>query len=243
MTDLKSRAADQAREQVSSLESPALKPSVRKRLMDASEQLFAEHGWNAVSIRTIAAAAGVNLAAMHYHFGSKEQLLSEIFAARAKPIAEERLRLLAEIDLDRSPSLERILEAFLRPALTIGSDRRFGGRAFVRLRARLATEPEAVSRKILATAFDESSGEFLVALERALPDIPRADLEWRFHFMLGAMFYTMADAGRIQSLTNGRCDPGRVEDALAHIIPFLAAGFRSAPGSVRSITKSRRRQK
>ena len=243
MTDLKSRAADQAREQVSSLESPALKPSVRKRLMDASEQLFAEHGWNAVSIRTIAAAAGVNLAAMHYHFGSKEQLLSEIFAARAKPIAEERLRLLAEIDLDRSPSLERILEAFLRPALTIGSDRRFGGRAFVRLRARLATEPEAVSRKILATAFDESSGEFLVALERALPDIPCADLEWRFHFMLGAMFYTMADAGRIQSLTNGRCDPGRVEDALAHIIPFLAAGFRSAPGSVRSITKSRRRQK
>ncbi len=204
---------------------------VRQRLMDASEQLFADHGWNAVSIRTIASAAGVNLAALHYHFGSKEQLLSEIFTARAKPIAEERVRLLSEIDLDTAPSLERILEAFLRPALTIGSDERFGGRAFVKLRARLATEPEEVSRRILSNAFDESSREFLDALARALPDLPQADLEWRFHFMLGTMFYTMADAGRIQSLTGGRCDPGQVEDALAHIIPFLAAGFRSVPDS------------
>lgn len=222
----------------------ALKPSARQRLMDASEQLFAEHGWNAVSIRTIVAAAGVNLAALHYHFGSKEQLLTEIFTARAKPIAQERMRLLAEIEGQGGiPSLERILEAFLRPALTIGSDARFGGRAFVRLRARLATEPESVSRKILANAFDESSGDFLEALGRALPEIPRPDLEWRFHFMLGAMFYTMADAGRIQSLTDGRCDPGRVEDALQHIIPFLAAGFRSAQGSVEPSVKSRRRPK
>src|SRR5258707_3906236 len=76
----------------------AQKPSARQRLMDASEQLFAEHGWNAVSIRTIVAAAGVNLAALHYHFGSKEQLLADIFAARAKPIAAERMRLFAEIE-------------------------------------------------------------------------------------------------------------------------------------------------
>jgi hypothetical protein len=167
-------------------------------------------------------------------------LLSEIFAARAKPIAEERLRLLAEIDLQKSPSLDKILEAFLRPALTIGSDDRFGGRAFVKLRARLAMEPEAVSRRILAKAFDESSGEFLKALALALPVIPEADLEWRFHFMLGTMFYTMANAGRIQSLTDGRCDPGRVEDALRHLVPFLAAGFRSMP-TTKSTTKSRKR--
>jgi AcrR family transcriptional regulator len=216
------------------------RPAARQRLMDASEQLFAEHGWNAVSIRAIVAAADVNLAALHYHFRSKEQLLSEIFAARAKPIAEERLRLLAEIDLKKSPSLDKILEAFLRPALTIGSDDRFGGRAFVKLRARLSMEPEAVSRKILAKAFDESSGEFLKALALALPNIPQADLEWRFHFMLGSMFYTMADAGRIQSLTDGRCDPGRVEEALRHLVPFLAAGFRSAPVT-KSTTKARKR--
>jgi AcrR family transcriptional regulator len=222
-----------------------LKLPARQRLINASEQLFADHGWNAVSIRTIVAAAEVNLAALHYHFGSKEQLLSEIFAARAKPIAEERVRLLNEVlsSPENPPLLERILEAFLRPALTIGSDLRFGGRAFVKLRARLATEPEAVSRKILANAFDESSGEFLTAFGRALPDIPQADIEWRFHFMLGAMFYTMADAGRIQSLTNGRCDPGNVEAALKYIIPFLAAGFRSAQSPIFPSIKSRKRLK
>ena len=97
MTALKSRDPVKAVD-----DAAALKPSARQRLMDASEQLFAEHGWNAVSIRTIVAAAGVNLAALHYHFGSKEQLLAEIFTARAKPIAEERMRLLGEIDIHRT---------------------------------------------------------------------------------------------------------------------------------------------
>jgi AcrR family transcriptional regulator len=221
----------------------ASRPSTRQRLMEASEQLFADHGWKAVSVRAIVAAADVNLAALHYHFGSKEQLLAEIFAAHAKPIVEERMRLLAEVDRSgETPELEAILEAFLRPALAVGSDRQFGGRSFVKLRARLATEPESFSRKILASAFDESSSAFLAALGRALPEIPRADLEWRFHFMLGAMVYTMADAGRIQSLTGGRCDPVKIDDALRHIIPFLAAGFRSAPASVASI-KPRNRPK
>jgi AcrR family transcriptional regulator len=201
--------------------------------MDAAEALFADHGWKSVSVRAIVAAAGVNLAALNYHFGSKEQLLAEIFAARAKPIVEERMRRLAALEgTATAPTLEAILDAFLRPALTVGSDRHSGGRTFVKLRARLATEPEAFRRKILAGAFDDSSTAFLDALARALPDVPRADLEWRFHFMLGAMFYTMADAGRIQSLTDGRCDPSRSEDALTHIIPFLAAGFRSAPASL-----------
>ena len=66
--------------------------------------------------------------------------------------------------------------------------------------------------------------------KRALPEVPRRDLEWRFHFLLGAMVYTMADTGRIQALTDGACDPGRAEDALQRMIPFFAAGFRSAPG-------------
>jgi AcrR family transcriptional regulator len=209
---------------------PAAGSSVRDRILEVAERLFAEHGMGGVGLRAITTEAEVNLASIAYHFGSKDGLLEALFAQRAAPIAEERLRLLALCSQGRErPELESILDAFLRPSLTLGVEPRFGGPAFVKLRARLGTEPESLSRKILSKAFDQSSRHFLDALVKALPDVPRAEIEWRFHFMLGAMFYTMADSGRIQSLTSGRCDPGDVTRALRHMIPFLAAGFRSAP--------------
>lgn len=205
-------------------------PSVRERILEVAERLFAEYGMTGVGLRAITTEAKVNLASIAYHFGSKDGLLEALFAQRAAPIAEERLRLLAlACDKSDPPKLEDILDAFLRPSLALGADPRFGGPAFVKLRARLGNEPETLSRKILSKAFDRSSRKFIDALALSLPKIPRADIEWRFHFLLGAMFYTMADSGRIQALTNGRCDPSDVAAALRHMIPFLAAGFRSAP--------------
>ncbi len=211
---------------------------VRQRLLDAGELLFAAHGWNGVSIRAIASAADVSLAALNYHFGEKENLLAEIFAARAQPIAAERMRLLHEIEAGGAPTLEAVIEAFLRPALTAGSQ--FGGKVFVKLRARLATEPEAFSRRILSRAFDESGRQYIAALQGLLPELPAAELAWRFHFLLGAMVYTMADPGRIQALTNGACDPGDVDAALRHLVPFLAAGFRS-PALTPAVRTKRRK--
>ena len=206
-------------------------PSVRERILQVAERLFAERGMSGVGLREITAVAKVNLASIAYHFGSKDGLLEALFALRAAPIAEERLRLLAEAEQRASgtPALEDILTAFIRPALVVGSQSHDGGPAFGRLRARLATEPEKLARKILSKAFDASSRRFIEAIARALPEIPRGEVEWRFHFMLGAMFYTMANSGRIQALTGGRCDPGDVKRALHHMIPFLAAGFCSTP--------------
>jgi AcrR family transcriptional regulator len=205
-------------------------PSVRERILEVAERLFAEHGMSGVGLRAISAEANVNLASIAYHFGSKDGLLEALFAQRAAPIAEERLRLLAQCyEKSHDPKLEDILDAFLRPALGLGTEAHPGNPAFIKLRARLATEPQALSRKILSKAFDASSRKFIDAIVAAVPDVPRAEIEWRFHFMLGAMFYTMADSGRIQALTKGRIDPGDVKRALHHMIPFLAAGFRSAP--------------
>jgi AcrR family transcriptional regulator len=203
-------------------------PSARDRLIAAGELLFAEHSWEAVSVRSLVAAANVNLAALNYHFGSKEGLLREIFAARAKPIVQERVRRLEEIRRRAGPpSLEEILDAFLHPSL--GVDAQHGGITFAKLRARLGAAPDEVSREILSSTFDESSRAFLAEIEHILPQIPPLEVRWRFHFLLGTMVYTMANVGRIQSLTEGQCDPSDVDLALRHLVPFLAAGLRSKP--------------
>ena len=216
------RSAPDVRERLAGL-------SPRERLMVVGELMFAEEGLGAVSVRGLAAAAQVNLASLHYHFGSKEALLEAIFQLRSRPIADARMRLLADSRRARGrpPLLEQVLAAFLRPALTLGMEPQFGGVAFARLRARLSIEPEAISKRVLASAFDETSRAFLEALGRALPKLPRLELEHRFHFLLGTTVYSMGDCGRIRSLTDGRCDPRDGERTVRLLVPFLAAGFRA----------------
>ncbi len=197
------------------------------RILDSAEHLFSERGVNGASLRTIVAHAGVNTAAVHYHFGSKTGLLEAVFARRTVPIAEERLNLLAECHdgEGRPPLLQQIISAFLEP----GMRGRHGGATFARLRARLAADASDETRALMARYFDDSSTQFLNALADALPHLPPRDLHWRFHFLLGTMVYTMANPGRIQALTDNACDPSDMDASLAYLVPFLAQGFQADP--------------
>jgi|TARA_B110000263_G_scaffold250162_1_gene271041 AcrR family transcriptional regulator len=201
--------------------------STRSRILDSAEHLFSEYGVNGVSLRTIVSHASVNTAAVHYHFGSKHGLLECVFARRIVPIAKERLELLAECRENASlpPLLHQIIAAFLEPGMT----GRHGGATFARLRARLAADASEKTRSLLVQYFDDSSGQFLKALAKALPSLPSTDLYWRFHFMLGTMVYTMANPGRIQALTNNACDPSDMDASLEYLVPFLAQGFLADP--------------
>lgn len=201
--------------------------ATRARILNAAEHLFSEYGVNGVSLRAIVGAAGVNTAAVHYHFGSKSGLLEAVFARRIVPIAAERLELLAQCreSDDLPPLLHQIIAAFLEPGMR-GSH---GGATFARLRARMAADASEDTRSLMVKYFNDSSGKFLAALGRALPDLPARDLHWRFHFMLGTMVYTMANPGRIQALTGGACDPSDMDASLAYMVPFLAMMFRAPP--------------
>jgi AcrR family transcriptional regulator len=212
--------------------SPQPATSTRERILQTAEKLFAEKGIDAVSLREITAAAEVNIAAVHYHFGSKKAVLEELFAARGAPIANRRLELLGQIRRDKKglPILEDVLRAFLKPALDAPSDP--GGASFVLLRARLAFEKAEVRRAVIGKAFDTSNQAFLRTLHEALPTLAEDDLHWRFHFMLGGMVYTMAAPGRIESITNGALDTTDSAAALAKLVAFAAAGFRGPAAPV-----------
>jgi AcrR family transcriptional regulator len=203
--------------------------STPQRILMAAERLFSERAIGDVSLREITAAAGVNSAAAHYHFGSKDVVLDELFSMRARPIAEQREQMLAQVKKDRQgkPVLEDILRAFLQPALDILSTPE--GIAFTMLRARMVFEREEVKRKVLSRAFDRTNNMTLEALAKALPKLSQHELYWRFHFLLGTMVYTMAKPGRIETMSGGEIDTSDAQAALEHLVRFAAAGFRAAP--------------
>ena len=197
-------------------------------ILDAAELLFAEHGIEGTSVRSVLATAGANVAAVHYHFGSKDRLVEEVFKRRADRIAADRMAGLREALAEPNPEgkLERILRAFLESGFT-GDDTPEAAARFARLRARILSEDSDLARRLQSQSFDGSSNEFMKAIGEVLPHLDEAQIGWRFHAMLGIMVYTMANPGRIQALTRGKVDPSDYLAAVDQLLPVVAALFRS----------------
>ena len=201
--------------------------SSREKLIRSAEGLFAERGFDGVSVRDIASAAGVNSALVGYYFGGKEGLLSEVYTRHCEPLNRERERLLTKFAAsDDGLTLERVIEAFVRPSLAVSTDKS-GRTGFTRLRAILSAENSALLEQLVAENFDASSRRFILELRKCLPDLNRDEVFWRFHFLLGTIYYTGAGPHRIRALSGGRCDPSDPKAATKHLVPFLAAGFRA----------------
>jgi len=198
------------------------------RILQTAEEMFAEQGYWGVSLRSITRECGVNIAAIHYHFGSKEELLERIFEKRCGPMNTERLRLLSECreGKGRPPMLEQILEAYLRPSLIFPDDPQ-GAARFLRLRAVLSHENESLAADLISRHFNEVSRTFAAAISKQLPQFNQEQVYWRFQFLLSAQYYTLSNPGRVKILSEGLCDPSDAEQALRHMVPFCAAVFRA----------------
>jgi AcrR family transcriptional regulator len=206
----------------------------KERILDASERLFAEMGFDAASLRAITAEAGVNVAAVNYHFGSKDGLIESVFRRRLTPLNEERLALLDSLEeADGSPSAEAVLEAFVGPPLRLHQDLQRGGPMFMRLMGRTITEPSPRIQEIMMRQFAELARRFGAALQRALPDLPDGELFWRMHFSIGALAHTMCDTFRLKLISGGRADNRDVDATIRRLVAFLAAGFRASAGTAR----------
>lgn len=203
-------------------------PTTPERLLDAAESLLADQGVDATSLRQITAEAGANLAAVNYHFGSKEALVEAVLRRRVEPLNAERLSRLETIESGGDPlDLDAVLEAWLVPALQLRERAGEGGDKFVRLVGRVYSEPGPQLRDLLPQLFGEVFERFTVALSRALPELPQRELVWRMHFLLGSMIHTMADPARIEKFSGGLCDPSDTDALAARLLSFVAAGMRA----------------
>jgi len=198
---------------------------VPNMILDAAEVLFSESGFDAVSFREIARAAGVSLSAINYHFGSKEGLLREVFARRAADLVERRAEQLSALPRQENGALPLvgIIDAFVRPALEVARGDR--NDLFNRMLARLAVGSGEGMREIISRAFDESDHTFIEEFARALPALSRAELHWRFHFLVGGMIYTMSDAGQLEGLSGGLCSARDNETTLRELTTSYVALF------------------
>jgi len=202
----------------------------RKAILDAAERLFADLGFDGASLRKITAKARVNLAAAHYHFGSKEALLGAALARRIGPLNEERLKLLDECEAaaGRKPlPIESVLTALIAPAMRLSRDRKRGGRVFMRLLGRVFNDPGEKLQSLFFEQFEAIGKRFKPAFRRSLPNLSPVDTMWRLHFVIGVMAHTMADTQKLKFISQGACDPNDTEGIIRQMVVFLAAGMRA----------------
>jgi AcrR family transcriptional regulator len=190
----------------------------KQKILDTAERLFGEQGYSATSLRQVIADAEVNIAAVHYHFGCKEDLLDAVVMRKAGPLTQERLNRLDAVEAQGNPpDLEGVLASFLMPTAEMAE----GNPTFVRLMGRMLSE--GMLPRIIERHFQESVQRFMGALMRAVPHLGRDELLWRVHFMVGAMAHTMAGTPVIP-MTD---DKSGYVTRMRRLVAFLSAGFRA----------------
>lgn len=199
--------------------------STKERILDAAETLFAQYGFGGTSLRQVTSQADVNIAAVNYHFGSKENLVNEVFRRRMDEMSARRLaRLQAAVNADAT-DLEGILAAFVEPPLAMAQDRHGGG-AFIRVIARAYAEKNDGLRRFLSEQYGHVLREFGKAISACMPGLSKEELYWRLDFLAGALTYAMADFGIIKRPA-GITELEHRERAAKELIRFAAAGFKA----------------
>jgi AcrR family transcriptional regulator len=203
----------------------------RERILDAAETVFMAHGYEGASMRQIASEAGANLAAGNYHFGGKEALFQAVMGRRLHVLNQERLRVLDQLEATAAgaplkPS--QIVDAFFGTLLRMGAEP--GGATFLRLIGRTLTEPAEFIRTLLSREYADVLERYKEALFRALPEVPKEEIVWRFHFMLGATSYAIAGTDTLRLVTDWQTGAAADDPAclLPRLMSFLLGGLRAS---------------
>jgi AcrR family transcriptional regulator len=196
----------------------------KQKILDTAEKLVAAQGFAATSLRQIIAQAGVNLAAVHYHFGSKQELLHKLLERKLAGVNRQRLQLLESLQAAygaRTVPVEKLLAAFFEPMIETGGQ----NPQFVKVMGRLYGE--GLMPTVFEKHFQPTTARFVKALESSLPHLPEAELYWRLQFMFGAT--AQAAFGWDVSFNGARARRGQddFKRVMRKLMTFLSAGFRA----------------
>ncbi|MDY3330934.1 MAG: TetR/AcrR family transcriptional regulator [Pelistega sp.] len=208
----------------------------KKAILDAAERLFVEKGHESASMRDITQMANVNLAAVNYHFGSKDELIIAVMKRRLGAINNERLRLLDELEAKANgkpikPSL--IVNAFFGSLLEHAGDEHHDGGIFLRLLEQTMVNPSGFISAIVAKENALVFERYKQAFFKALPGVPEEEIIWRFQFMLGATSYAISGIKALLEVTEHHpSDSAKLYDQYDHklkprLLSFILGGLRA----------------
>src|SRR6201994_1474835 len=198
---------------------PMPSDQTRTAILAAAERLYADRGFGDVTLRDIVAEANVNLAAVNYHFGSKDELIAELFVTRSLALNKERLRELREAEeaADGRADISEVLRALVGPTLRgcLGPENERSTPA--RFMIRVSIEGVPAIRRIRNREIDHLR-KFIAAMRRSLPDRSDVDLYWGLHFALAMAQQTVRDSERLAKLSEGQCDVDDVEGVIERVV-------------------------
>lgn len=198
----------------------------KEQILTVAERLFAEHGFMGTTLRNVVSEAGVNLAAIHYHFGSKEDLFRAVVARFARPVVERELGLLSELkSRSELPSIEALLTAVVQSSLEILSEGEDARLVRAKFMGRCRTEPEPI-QSIAHAEFAVATEAFLDMFQRVLPEQSRSQLSWKFDLVISTLVRVLMEAGKPYALLK-TTRPEDIEAATQQLVAFLSPGMRS----------------
>lgn len=197
---------------------------VRGEILDAAEDVFSSLGYAGTSLREVAEKAKVTQALISYYFGSKFGLFEQVFLRRSAPISLERIERLEALQQRGKVSAKEVVRAFLLPTISLRATPQ--GRAFLRLQARLHTEPPEISYELRTQAYGASTHLYVEALREALPKLGELDAYWRVTMMIGTYLYAFSDTHRMEEMVPRRLyDAADDESLIDQVTRFVVGGF------------------
>ena len=204
-----------------------------RRILHSAIELFADRGFDQVTVRDIAEQADVNHAAISYYFGTKEQLIKHAIATVIAPLNEQRISALNAVTKrsgKRKLQLEDVVRAMIEPTVSACMNGTGVQRHYARMLILAFALRQPFVEEVVSEQTDEVASQFVNALARAIPGCSRADIYWGFDFMVGSMLHIILDASRnhrLHRISGGLCDTSSAHDVTEQLVSFVLAGFRA----------------